>query len=107
MHAVLSADWAMQHDRAILRLSFSQLFYRNCAGACQILFHSLLCGAWAFNSGLAVHDRHMWRSSLSTILSHTPQRAMQRCLLVSKAPSEPLGLAPIRAGLRPPGDQLL
>ena len=57
VHAVLSADWAMQHDRAILRLSFSQLFYRNCAGACQILFHSLLCGAWAFNSGLAVHDQ--------------------------------------------------
>ena len=57
--------------------------------------------------GLAVHDRHMWRSSLSTILSHTPQTAMQRCLIVSKVPSGPLGLAPIRAGLRPPGDQLL
>ena len=32
---------------------------------------------------------------------------MQRCLLVSKVPSGPLGLAPIRAGLSHPGDQLL
>ena len=97
----------MQHERALLRLSFSELFLRNFAGACHILCHFLLCGAWAFRSGLAIYDRHMWRSSLLTILNHTPQRAMQRCLTVSKVPSGPLGLAPIRAGLRPPGDQLL
>ena len=46
----------------------------------------------------------MWRSSLSKVLSHTPQKAMQRCLVASKVPSGPLGLAPIRARLSHPGD---
>ena len=32
---------------------------------------------------------------------------MQRCLLVSKVSSGPLGLALIRAGLSHPGDQLV